>query len=240
MQRESQGPPGGSDVVGLGSGMKIYLRNKNPSWFLLMRHVWGKGIGWLAPLVPLWLIHRSSRWAQTAAFSTFELKSTGRIWICSHDLFTRSWSMVLQIVCHFPLWRDLGDAPVPKVKVDMEAKASGENPFRNGAGFSTSRHSWGLSLHSSTVIARLATCTPALRTSPHLSLSVSAAPSQYSVSSVRFHFTLNWFNTVLLGCPLHPTFVSPPDPSSWVTSSTVESSSPGPQHPPLPHSLSRC
>lgn len=29
----------------------------------------------------------------------------------------------------------------------MEAEASGENPFRNGAVFSTTRHFWGLSLY---------------------------------------------------------------------------------------------
>lgn len=57
--------------------------------------------------------------------------------------------MVLQTVFSFPFWEDLGgDTPVSKVKLDMEAEASGENPFRNGAAFSTTRHSWGLSLYS--------------------------------------------------------------------------------------------
>lgn len=52
--------------------------------------------------------------------------------------------MVLQTVLRFPVWRDLGgEPPVLKVELDMEVKALGDSPFKDGAAFSPARHSWG-------------------------------------------------------------------------------------------------
>ena len=114
--------------------------------------------------------------------------------------FIQSYSGVLQPGLGFPLCRDLGgDLPGLKVRLDMEAKASGRDPLRDAAGFSITRHAWSPLLRPQySHISRLRL--PSLRQSsfPNLPLSL------YCKSPVRFHLPLNWFKATHSQSSLSP------------------------------------
>lgn len=102
--------------------------------------------------------------------------------------------------------RTLVEIPHVKEELDVETEVSGENPFREGAAFPTSRHSQGLSL-----------CSQYNHLSPDSFLILFTAsklvPESLSSvfwnstafpSSACFHFALYWFNSVLICCPPQP------------------------------------
>lgn len=180
-------PHGGSDLVGLGPGMKIYVYNKHLSWFC-----------WLGRFGErFWIVGSICPFADLSIFQVSPSNCLLNLWTQIHrkNFSMFSWFIRSELECNSAnstqvpslegsWWRP----SVPKVKLDTKAKSSGKNPFRDGADFSTTRHPWELSL-----------CTPYDHISPHnfhLHLEAhswiifSAGTSQPS-SHLHLYFKLN-------------------------------------------------
>lgn len=212
-------PPGGSDLVGLGPGMKIYVSNKHLSWFCWLGR-FGERYWIVGSICP--------SFADPSIFQISPSSCLPNLWTQIHrkNFSMFSWFIRSELECN-----SADSTLVPSLEGSWwrHLSAQGETGYRSKVIRKESFQRWNRLLYHQASLRTLLV----RPIQSHLPLQLPPPPRSsflnHSLSLLELHsllficiFTSNSTSSTQYSFAVLsiPTSVSPPEPPSWVTSST--------------------